>query len=188
MTTIKVLLLDDKLEDFKKLEAAINSICKSLEGNSIQLELLYDQKKAKKLIANFVAYKELDLDLRRSFKEEIENMVNMIKKEELLICIIDIMWGNKKANEYGIDFYGEFLNEENRSKNTVIATILDTSKIPEKIGNIKPICKNQKKIYMGDEFIKKLSEIIYNMPIVKNNINDFIGNNKPKLHTEVLKG
>lgn len=186
MKTIKVLLLDDMSEDFSKLKKIITEISKDLLNNGIKLELLYDYDGALILIENFVAYKTMPLHLQDPARKVVFEMVEQIKKETDLICVIDIVWAGgldrKKSDQYGCDFYSEFLNDSKRNQNTVITTVIQKTNIPNPIGTLKTVCKMQNRKPFGDIFKAKLTEIICEFPIVENYKENRDGDIKP--HTE----
>jgi hypothetical protein len=177
METIKVLLLEDMSDDFYKIEDCIREISNELWDNGIQLELLYDFDCSLKLISNFVASKEMKINLQKPFKDIVSDKVDKIKKEKpMLICILDIVWtkDTKDKNsggikdEYGKEFYCEYLNDNDRNQNTIIVSAL--SRQPQQMQNIPLVPKIYRGVPFGDDFKAKLKKAICDRPIVKKNM------------------
>jgi hypothetical protein len=178
MTTIKVLILEDLETDFIKLEKIVKQISEDDLGcKNIQLELLYNCDDTNSIIANFVASKTMEAHLQKTFKDSVLNKVEQIKKESMLICLLDIVWtkdakkkqtGKANADEYGCDFYCDFLNNTNINENTIMVTAI--SRIPNRMSNIERIDKIINKRPFGDDFKTQFKRKLFNLPIIKNNI------------------
>jgi hypothetical protein len=175
--TIKILLLEDMSDDFSKIENCIKEISKELLDKGIELELLYNFDCSLKLISNFVASKKMTLNLQKPFKDIVSNKVDKIKNEPMLICLLDIVWtkdakskinSGEKKDEYGRDFYCEYLNNNNINQNTIIVSAL--SKKPQQLQNMPLVPKVYRGIPFGDDFKTKLKEAICSCSIVKENI------------------
>jgi hypothetical protein len=180
--TIKVLLLEDMGYDFSKIEDCIKEISNELRDKGIQLELLYNFDCSLKLISNFVASKKMTVNLRKPFKDIVSSKVDKINNESMLICILDIVWTKDakskeinrggKRDEYGCDFYYEYLTNNDIKQNTIIVSAL--SKSPEQMQDMQHVSKVYRGVPFGNDFKVQLKEAICRCPIVGNNINNDI--------------
>ena len=173
MKIIKVLLLEDMNDDFYKIEKVIEEISDELATNLVKLELFYDFNNSLKLISNFVASETMESYLQQPFKDVVLEMIQQIKAENNLICLLDIVWtkdakekfaSGEKYDEYGCTFFCANINEHRFNQNTLIVSAL-TNK-PSRMQSLKLVPKFNKKIPFGDDFKKKLKEAIYALPIV----------------------
>jgi hypothetical protein len=174
MKTIKVLLLENKNEDFSQIEKYITKISEELSKKGIQLELLYNFECSLKLISNYVASKKMEYRLQKPLKEVVSNKVGKINNEPMLICLLDIVWKqnatSRKKDQYGCDFYCEYLNDnDNINQNTIIVSALSTS--PEQMQTMPFVRKN------NIQFEETLKDAICHCRIVRDIINTNSDNN-----------
>jgi hypothetical protein len=98
----QVVLLEDNQEHFNKISDVLSNC-----GYTIK----WDFKNAKKMMADFEAYKTCSKNFIEIHRETIREKISSIENDNL-IWIIDINWtGNSSdnnADEYGLDFIREF--------------------------------------------------------------------------------
>jgi hypothetical protein len=188
MKIIKVLLLEDMSDDFSEIENIVEKISEELVSKGIKLELLYNYDCSLKLISNFVASKKMEVNLQKPFKDIVSKKVEQIKNESMLICLLDIVWTKDAKNktssgekdEYGSEFYCEYLNKEDINKNTIIVSAL--KRLPQQMRNMPLVSKLYGGTPFGENYRKKLKKTICSLPIVQRNMLNNYDNINP--HTE----